>query len=119
LLINNSPIEKFWESRWCRRRLVAAANSKPDNLSNLGQSQGFGQVFSKVFESIFRGLKRILRDTPFRFAFNLTLSQEFNSLSFAQAIILGKTYPQAIHRAFNLWKTVGAISKHKGIGRVT
>jgi hypothetical protein len=119
LLINNSPIEKFWESRWCRRRLVAAANSKPDNISNLGQSQGFGQVLSKVFESILSDRKRILRDTPFRFAFNPTLSTEFNSLSFAQAKLLGKTYPQAIHRAFELWKTVGASSKSKGIGRVT
>jgi hypothetical protein len=50
---NHSPIEKSWESRWCRRRLVAAADSKRDNLSNLGQKSTLGQVISCFFESIF------------------------------------------------------------------
>ena len=50
---NHSPIEKFWESRWCRRRLIVAADSKRDNLSNLGQKQGYGQVIRTDFQTIF------------------------------------------------------------------
>jgi hypothetical protein len=119
LLINNSPIEKFWESSWCRRRLVAAADSKRDNLSNLGQSQGFGQGFRKVFESIFYAEKTFLRDTPSRFAFNRSSSQEFNFWSFAQANFMGKTYPQAIHMLAKLWKTGVSNSKTKGIRRAS
>jgi hypothetical protein len=50
---NHSPIEKFWESRWCRIRLNVAADSKRDNLSNLGQKQGYGQVIRTDFQTIF------------------------------------------------------------------
>jgi hypothetical protein len=50
---NHSPIEKFWESRWCRRRLIVAADSKRDNLSNLGQKQGYVQVILTDFQTIF------------------------------------------------------------------
>jgi hypothetical protein len=86
-----------------------AADSKRHNLLNLGQKQGLGQVISKFFATYFSPKflapdlsnpvkKKFSPDTPIRFAFKDFCQAEFNLLTFAQAILLGKTYPQVIHK---------------------
>ena len=98
----------------CCRRFQARQPVKSRAKVNLGSS--YYLLFRKYF---LINLKEFLRDTPFRFAFNQTCWQEFNSLSFTQAISVWKTYPQSVHKNIKLWKTIRHFSKSKGIRRVT
>jgi hypothetical protein len=100
LLITILQLKNFGNLVGVEDDFFVAADSKQDNLLNLGQNGSLGQVFSRFFErniprifsSIFGSSsarcqlsKNIWRDTPFRFAFNERSSQEFCSLTFAQA----------------------------------
>lgn len=98
----------------CCRRFQARQPVKSRAKVSLGSSKW------RLFRNYFLiDKKEFLRDTPFRFAFNRTCWQEFNSLSFTQAKSVWKTYPQFVHKCVKLWKTIQRFSKIKGIRRVT